>query len=206
MVGHGADTANGRTCYDDITVVKRTVLNQNRRYGAATLIQLCLDDNTLGAAVGVRLELLDLGNEQNALEQLVDALTRQCRDGYAHDVASPLLGNEVVLGQLLLDLIGVGGGLIHLVDGNDDVDARRFCMVDGLNGLRHDAVVCGDDQNGDIGRLCTAGTHGGKRLVTGRVKEGNILTVDFDTVCTDVLGDTARLTCRNARVTDGVEQ
>ncbi len=44
-------------------------------------------------------------------------------------------------------------------------------MVDGLDGLRHDAVVGGDDQDDDVRDLGATGTHGGKRLVTRGVDE-----------------------------------
>ena len=206
MVGHGADAANGRSGDDDVAVVQRTVLNQHSRHRAATLIQLRLDDDTLGAAVGVGLELLDLGDEQNALEQIVQTLTGQSRDGHAHHVAAPLLGNEVVFGQLLLDVFGIGRRLIHLVDGDDDIDAGRLGVVNGLDGLGHDTVVSGDDENGNVGGLRTAGAHGREGLVAGRVKEGDVLTLDLDAVRTDVLGDTAGLACGHLGVTNGVEQ
>ena len=63
-------------------------------------------------------------------------------------VAAPLLGHQTVLGQLLLDAVGVGAGLIHLVDGHDDGNFGGLGVVDGLHGLGHDAVVGGHHQDG----------------------------------------------------------
>ena len=40
-------------------------------------------------------------------------------------VAAPLRRDDVALGELLLDAVRVGAGLVHLVDGDDDRHARR---------------------------------------------------------------------------------
>ncbi len=50
-------------------------------------------------------------------------------------------------------------------------------VVDGLDRLRHDAVVGGDDEHDDVGRVGAAGTHGGERLVARGVDEGDLLAV-----------------------------
>jgi len=44
-------------------------------------------------------------------------------------------------------------------------------VVDGFLRLRHHAVVGGDDQDDDVGRLGAARAHGRERLVTRRVQE-----------------------------------
>ena len=49
-----------------------------------------------------------------------------------------------------LDAVGIGVGLVDLVDGHDNGNACGLGVVDGLNRLRHDAVVGGDDQNGNV--------------------------------------------------------
>ena len=68
-------------------------------------------------------------------------------------------------------------------------------MSDSLFGGRHHRVIGCDDDDGDIGSLGTTGTHGGKRLVTWSIKEGNLAaTVQRNTVCTDMLGNTTCLT------------
>jgi hypothetical protein len=51
-------------------------------------------------------------------------------------------------------------------------------MVDRLEGLRHHAVVGGDDEHGDVGQLCAAGAQGGERLVARRVEEGDLALAD----------------------------
>ena len=80
-------------------------------------------------------------------------------------------------------------------------------MVDGLNGLGHHVVVGCDDDNTQVGDLGSAGTHGGKRFVTGCVKECNASAVaELDIVGSDVLGYTSGLACNHVGVADVVEQ
>jgi hypothetical protein len=70
-------------------------------------------------------------------------------------------------------------------------------VVEGLHRLRHDAVVGGDHEDRDVGHLRTTGTHGGERLVTRGVDEGDgaldALVLGPHLVGTDVLGDAAGL-------------
>ena len=78
-------------------------------------------------------------------------------------------------------------------------------MVDGLNGLRHDAVVCGNDQDGNIGDVCTSCTHGSERFVSRRIQECDVLALISYLVCTDMLCDAASLACGNVCIPDAVQ-
>ena len=101
---------------------------------------------------------------------------------------------------------GVCTLLIDLVDSNDDRHVCCLGVVDRLDGLRHNAVIGCYDQNGDIGYLRTACTHGGKRSVTRGIEEGDRLAANLNAVCADVLGNAAGLTCDDVGTTDGVKQ
>ncbi len=83
-------------------------------------------------------------------------------------------------------------------------------MVQRLHGLRHDAVVRGHHQHGQVGDLGTTGTHGGERLVARGVDEGHrtfaALVLVHDLVRTDVLGDAAVLALDHVGLADGIEQ
>ena len=48
---------------------------------------------------------------------------------YADYIAAPLLGNQLVLRELLHNPVRIGLGLIHLVDGHDDGYPRRLGAV-----------------------------------------------------------------------------
>ena len=80
-------------------------------------------------------------------------------------------------------------------------------MGDGLLGGRHHGVVGSDDDDGDIGHLGTTGTHGGERLVTRGIKEGDATAVlQFHVVGSDVLRDTACLTSDDVGIAHVVEE
>ena len=79
-------------------------------------------------------------------------------------------------------------------------------MVDGLDGLRHDAVVGGHHEHDDVGDLGAAGAHGGEGLMARGVDKGDLAVADVHHRRADVLGDAAGLAGHHAGVTDGVEQ
>ena len=121
--------------------------------------------------------------------------------------SSPVFYQEVHIGQGFLDLFRIGGGLIHFVNGKHDGYVGCHSMVDGFFGLGHYVVIGCDDDDGNVGYLCTAGTHGGKGFVTRCVQEGDVTTVfQGDIVSTNVLRDTAGLTGNDVGVADIVEQ
>ena len=108
---------------------------------------------------------------------------------------------------MFLDLFGVGGRFINLIDGKDDGHIGSHSVVDGLFGLRHDVVVGSHDDDGDVGDLGTAGTHGSECLMTRGIEEGDMTAiVKRHVVGTDVLRDTTGLTGDNISPTDIVEQ
>ena len=104
-------------------------------------------------------------------------------------------GTSLVL-QLLAHLQGVGIRVITLVDGDQDRNLRRTGVVQGLQGLGHDAIIGSDDQDNDVRDVRPAGTHGTECRVAGRVQEGNLgqLSLPFgvgdgNRISTNMLGD-----------------
>ncbi len=73
-------------------------------------------------------------------------------------------------------------------------------------GLRHHAVVGGDDQHDDVGDVGAAGPHRGERLVAGRVDEGDGAAVGLDLVGADVLGDAAAFGLDDVRLANPVQE
>ena len=151
-----------------------------------------------------------VGGEHDRLEQLVEAGAGLGRDVDEHRVAAVLLGHESVLGELAAGLARVGVGLVDLVHRDHDRHAGGLGVVERLDRLRHDAVVGRDHEHRDVGGLGTTGTHGGERLVTGGVDEGDATlgAVDLggDLVGTDGLRDATGLLVDDVAVAQRVEQ
>jgi len=196
---------------DGVTDAESSTLHQHRRDRAAATVEVSLDRDALGrlVRVGVQIERC-VGGQDDRLEQLVDVEVRACGHVDEHRVAAVLLGHQAVFGELSAHLGRVGTFDIDLVDRDDDRDLGRLGVVERLDGLRHHTVVGGDHENDDVGRVRTAGTHGGERLVTGGVDEGDLALVAVDDrgrlVGTDVLGDAAGLGGHLVRRPDGVEK
>ncbi len=73
---------------------------------------------------------------------------------------------------------GLASGLSILLMATMMDTSAALAWLIGFNGLRHDAVVRSHNQNGDIGDLGAAGTHGGECLMSGGIQEGDGLAVD----------------------------
>ena len=90
VVYHGTDAADGGTGDDDIARLERAVLHQNGHYRAAALVETRLDDSSLCGTVGVGLQLLNLGENDEVFKQIFDTHAGLC--GYrAHNrISAPL--------------------------------------------------------------------------------------------------------------------
>ena len=119
------------------------------------------------------------------------------RDRNELRIATPIFRNHFLGGQLVFDAIWIGAFFIHFVDRNDQWHTGSPSMLNRFFGLWHDSVIRRNDQNHNIGRLCTASTHGGKRRVARCIEEGDHPHISLHVVSTNVLGNTARLADSN---------
>ena len=207
FVEHCLDAPMRCTCQHDVTHAERTIADQHRCHITASFVQRRLDDRALGAALGVRLQVQHLGFKEHFVEQLAHAVTFLRRDVLALIFTAPILNKDIHVRQFLLDFVGVGTGFVALVDSKHHGHACSLRVTDCLACLWHDAIVGGDNDDSDIRHLCTAGTHGGESLVTRRVEERYMLSgLKRYVVCTNMLGNTARLTGNDVGVADMVEQ
>ena len=213
VVEHGADLAEGVA--DDVAVAgaEGSVLHEDAGDGAAAAIELGFDDGADGGTVGLGLLLVDVGDEADHLFKLVEVDVLLRGDFDELGVTTLVGGLQAAGGELLDDLGGVGLGLVDLVDGDDDRHVGGAGVVDGLEGLGHDAVVGCNDDDDDVGDLGSAGAHAGEGLVTGGVEEDDLATEgggvglgDFDLVGADVLGDAAGFAAGDVGGADGVEE
>ena len=173
-------------------------LDQDGGDRAPTALEVGVDDGADRVAVGVGLEVLDLGRQDDRGQQVVEPRTGSGRGVDALVLAAVVDGDDALLGELGVDPVDVGVVLVDLVDRHDDRHLGRLGVLDGLDRLRHHAVVGGDDQDDHVGDLGTPGAHGGERLVAGGVDEDDRLSVrGRDLVGADPLGDAARLARRD---------
>src|SRR5690606_14508105 len=154
----------------------------------------------------VRVELEDLRLEQDAVEELVDALARVRAGRDHHRVPAPVLGLKPLVRELGHHAVDLDARLVAFIERDDDGHAGVPRVADGLLGLRHHAVVGRADQHHDVRRLGATGAHGGERLVARGVEEDHGAAIGVDSVRADVLGDAARLARRHARAPDPVEE
>ena len=211
LVEHRPDPAVAGAGDDRVADAQRAALDQDRGDRAATAVEVRLDHEALGVLVRVGPQVeRRVGGQDDGLEQLVEVELGLRRDVDEHRVAAVLLGDQAVLGQLAADLGRVRLRLVDLVDRDHDRDAGGLGVVERLDRLRHHAVVGRDHEDRDVGRLRTTGTHGGERLVTRGVDEGDptLVAVDVgrDLVGTDVLGDATGLLVDDVGVAQRVEE
>ena len=191
---------------DHIALLERAGLHQQRSYCATSLLQAGLDDETLGRALGNRREIHDLGLQQDRIEQFVDTLARVGRNIYELLLAAPVLGDNLVLGQLVLDALRIGVFTVDLVDRHDERYARRLRMLDRLNRLGHDTVISSHNQDNNIRRLRAACAHRREGRVARCIEERDHALVGRDRVRADVLRDTASFTRSHLGMADVIEQ
>ena len=189
-----------------IAELQRTAQHQHRGDRAAAFLEAGLDHVSGRHPRGGRLQFEHFGLQQNAVEQLIHALPGAGRHRHENILAAPFLGNDAVLGEFLLDLFRIRFGLVHLVERHDDGHLGRLRVLDGLDGLRHDAVVGAHHQDHDVGDLRAARAHGGEGRVARRIQEGHHALGGLDVVRADMLGDAAGLARRHLGAAYVVEQ
>ena len=79
-------------------------------------------------------------------------------------------------------------------------------MLDGLDGLRHDAIVRRHHQNDDVRDLGAAGPHGREGGVPRGIQEGDHAPACLDVIGADVLGDATGLARRHLGAADVIQE
>ena len=208
LVDQGAHAAPVGAGDDDVAALQRAALDQHGGHGAAAAVELGLDHHAFGGAVGV-----------GACRSITSACSRiasirssrpiflVAETSIDLGVAAQALDHDLVLQQLVDHPGRVGVGLVDLVDGHDDRRAGRLGVMDGLDRLRHDAVVGRHHQHHDVGDVGAAGAHGREGRVAGRVEEGDALAVgQAHLIGADVLGDAAVFAGGHVGGAQGVQQ
>ena len=201
-----ANTTVALASDNGIARLERTALHEHGSNRAATLVEVRFDNEAGSQSVGVSLKFKHISLKDDGLEQVVDAELLLRGNVHEHVGTAPLFGDDSMLNELLAHAVGLRARFVDFIHGNHDRHICSLSVVDGLNGLGHNAVVGSNHQNDDIGYLGAASTHGGKCLMARGVDEGNLATIDVNDRSTDMLRNAASLTRRDAGVANGVEQ
>ena len=185
--------------------MKCTVLHKYGCNRASALIKASLNNSTLCGSVRVSLKLFHLCNKCYHFEEVIKAFLCLCRYRNTWCIAAPLLRNELILCELLLYILRICADLIHFIDSNNYRYACGFSMVDSLYCLRHNTVIGSNNKDCNICYLRTSCSHSSESLMTGGIKESDRLAVNFYSVSTNVLSNTACLACCNICMTDSVK-
>ena len=161
--------------HQHVADLQRATLHQHGGHRAAARIELGFDDDAVGHAVRVGLELEHLGLHEDGFLELVEIGLLGRRDLDRLHFAAQRFDLDLVLQQLGADAVGVGTGFVDLVDGDDDRHARGLGVGDRLHGLGHDAVIGGHHQHDDVRHLGAAHAHRREGFVARRVEEGDLL-------------------------------
>ena len=191
---------------EHIAVAKGAHADDDCSSRATALLDLCLNDGGTGVHRATGFEFEHFGFEEHEVEEFVDAGAFGGADRNTNRIATPVLGSEALLLELFFDAIGIGGGEVDFVDGDHDFHLRGLGVGNGLEGLRHEAVIGSDDDDHDVGDIGTAGAHGGESGVAGGVEESDFLTLAVHTVGADVLGDATRFAGGHAGFADRIEE
>ncbi len=206
VVHQSPDFAPVFAANDDIASLERALAHDYCRGRAPALFDLAFDNHAFDGSFRVRLKLHNFRLQQNQLEQLVDVLALERRNGGAKDFASPVFGGDAALLHLLFDAVDVRALGVHLVDRNDNRNARFLREAQRFVGLRHKAVVRRDNQDCDVGDIRAALAHFRERRVAGGVEESDFLAVAGNLIRGCVLRNAARFARDDVRVADCVQE
>ena len=97
VVDQRTDTAPCSTRDHRIADLEGAFLHQHGRDRATADVEVRFQHDTLGASVGVGTKFLDLGDQQDLVEQFIDTDVLQSRNLLGDDVAAEGLGDEFCL-------------------------------------------------------------------------------------------------------------
>src|SRR5690606_3394941 len=145
VVKHRTDLRPMRTAHDGIADAEGAALDDHGGERATTDLDLRLDDDAAGLRFRVGLELKHVGLKKDHIEQIGDAGTLDRRYGHGNGFATPVFGSDVAFLHLLFDAFDVRALHVHFVDGDHQGDTGVLGVFECFVGLRHEAVVGGDD-------------------------------------------------------------
>ena len=165
--------AENGTADESVSLLQGAVLHEHGDHRPAAAIELGLNDCSYGTSVPIGLQFQDLRLEIQALQQLIQPLTRMRGDTNNQRLSAPLFRRQPVFRKLTQHAVRIAVLLVYLVYGHDNRHIRRFGVVDRFNSLRHNTVIRRNHKHDDIRNLGASSTHGGKSLVAGGIEKSH---------------------------------
>ena len=157
--------------------------------------------------VGIALQLLEVGDQQERLEEGVEVHLRAWRRRRRTRPSPPHSDGTTPCSTIWVRTrFGSASSLSILLTATTIGTSAAFAWSSASSGLRHHAVVGRHDEHGDVGDLRAAGAHRGERLVARGVDERDVAVAHVRLVRADVLGDAAELAGDDVGLADRVEQ
>jgi len=173
VVEHGADFAVDVADHEIVAGVERAVLHQDGADGPRPRSSFASSTNPLAARPGVA-----FNSWRSAVRQIISISRLRLVFCFAETSTNTVLpphssGTRPRSASCFLTR-SAGLRVYHLVDGDDDGNLGGVRVVDGFDGLGHDAVIGGGDEHDDVGGFGSARTHAGEGFVTGRIEEDDL--------------------------------
>ena len=129
-----------------------------------------------------------------------------CGHRAENSTAAPVFRNQLVLGKLLFYAFNISAWFVYFINGHNNFYPRCLCMVNSLNRLRHNAIVCRYNQNCYIGCVGAPHTHCSKCFVPRRIQKCDFLAIDRHYGCSNMLCNAPCFTICYTRRADGVQK
>ena len=206
VIKQGAYLAVNRAHNERVADSQGAILDQHRRHGAAPAVQFGFQNRPAGQALGVGLQSLHFGDEQNHFQQQVEVLALLGRNLHRHGLPAPFFRHQIKVGQLPLDAFRLGVGLVDLIDGHHDRHFGGPRVIDGFERLRHDAVIRRDHQHHDIRDPSAARAHQGEGFVAGSIDKGYLSSLPLHLICADALRNAPRFVRRHIGFAQSIQK
>ena len=191
---------------EDVACFQCAHTNDHRGCRSAALLNLGFDDCAAGVERRAGFEFEHFGLEKHGVEKVAYAGAFRSAYWNTDRFTAPIFGSEAFFLQLGADTVRIGRRHVDFVDGHHDFYLGGFGVGDRFERLRHEAVICCNNNDYDVRDICSPGAHGGEGGVSGRVEKGNFLAISLDAVGADMLRDAAGFTSCNAGLANGIEK
>jgi hypothetical protein len=155
-----------RARHHNVARVQGPALNEDGCDRAAAAIELRLNHGAFGRAIWIGLEVEDFRLQADHFEQLVDIRFLDGGDFDVHHLTAHRFHLDLMLQKVGADAIGLCVGLSILLMATMIGTLRGLGMMNGLDRLRHHAVIGGDNEYNKVGDL------GAARRMAGETRLG----------------------------------